>query len=89
MRGGDYEGGIIEIQNLSSGGVGFTVSGIHGIKKGQLIGVKFRLTDRHKSLIKKMGTVVQAKGNFIGCQFTEVTVIDSTNKALGFFLRQL
>ncbi len=78
------EGGIIHIQNLSLGGIGFTVSGIHHIEKGQILQLAFTLNDRHQSAVNKQAKVCTVKKNAIGCQFLEKQPME---KALGFYLR--
>ncbi len=77
-------GGVIHIRNISTGGIGFTVSGIHQLKKGQLIGVEFQLNDKKQTALRKKAVVVSVNTNQIGCQFS---ASEETGKALGFFLQ--
>lgn len=77
-------GGVIHIRNISTGGIGFTVSGVHRLKKGQLIGVEFQLNDKSQTTLRKKAVVVSVNKNQIGCQFSSS---EETGKALGFFLK--
>ena len=77
-------GGVIHIQNLSLGGIGFTVSGVHHIEKGQILQLEFTLNDRHLSKLVKQAKVCTVDKNAIGCRFIES---QATEKALGFYLR--
>ena len=49
---GGIGGGIIHISNISRGGLGFTVSGLHRIEKGQLLNIEFQLNDKNKTVLK-------------------------------------
>ena len=77
-------GGIIHISNISRGGIGFTVSGIHNIETGQLLQVEFQLTDKKKTVLNKQAVVKRVNQNSIGCEFKCDVAHD---KALGFFLQ--
>ena len=55
---GGVGGGIIHINNISRGGVGFTVSGLHRIEKDQELQIEFQLNDKNKTVLKKQ----------VGCQ---------------------
>lgn len=81
---GGQGGGVIHIRNISKGGIGFTVSGVHTLEKGQMIGVEFQLTDRNMTNLKKKASVVSIINNQIGCRFQ---ADDEIGKALGFFLQ--
>jgi hypothetical protein len=81
---GGVGGGIIHISNVSRGGIGFTVSGLHRIEKDQLIQVEFQLNDKKKTVLKKQAVVKSVHQNSIGCQFKCNADLD---KALGFFLQ--
>lgn len=81
---GGIGGGIIHIRNISKGGLGFTVSGLHRIDKGQELLLEFQLNDKMKTVLKKMALVKSVQQNNIGCQFMENVEID---KALGFYLQ--
>lgn len=77
-------GGVMHICNISLSGIGFTVSGLHPLRKNQLIGVDFQLNDKKLTVVKKKALVVNVVNNQIGCQF-ETGV--ATEKGLGFFLQ--
>jgi hypothetical protein len=81
---GGVGGGIIHINNISRGGIGFTVSGLHRIEKDQVLHVEFQLNDKKKTALKKQVVVKSVLQNAIGCQFKETTVME---RALGFFLQ--
>jgi len=77
-------GGIIHINNISRGGVGFTVSGLHRIEKEQELLVEFQLNDKRKTTLKKRVLVKSVRQNAIGCQFKDNAEME---RALGFFLQ--
>ncbi|MDD2463618.1 MAG: PilZ domain-containing protein [Desulfobulbus sp.] len=81
---GGVGGGIIHISNISRGGLGFTVSGIHRIEKEQLLQVEFQLNDKKKTVLKKQAVVRTVDKNNIGCEFKSDADLE---KALGFFLQ--
>jgi len=81
---GAHGGGIIHITNISRGGLGFTVSGLHDIQKGQLVQVEFQLNDKKKTVLNKQAVIRTVDKNSIGCEFCYNT---DTDKALGFFLQ--
>lgn len=81
---GGIGGGIIHISNVSRGGLGFTVSGIHRIEKDQLLQVEFQLNDKNKTVLKKQALVRTVVQNSVGCEFQSNSDMD---KALGFFLQ--
>lgn len=81
---GGSGGGIIQIANISRSGVGFTVSGLHRIKKGQQIRIEFQLNDKNKTVLKKQAVVKSVRQNAVGCEFINNVEMD---KALGFFLQ--
>jgi PilZ domain. len=77
-------GGLIQVNNLSRGGAGFSVSGRHHIAPGQNILIEFHLNDKKKTMVKKEAVVRSVQQNSIGCEFKENTDLD---KNLGFFLQ--
>lgn len=81
---GGIGGGIIHINNISRGGVGFTVSGLHRIEKDQELLVEFQLNDKKKTTLKKRVLVKSVRQNAIGCQFKDNPEME---RALGFFLQ--
>ena len=81
---GGVGGGIIHVNNISRGGVGFTVSGIHRIEPGQELRIEFQLNDKNKTVLKKHAVVVSVRENMIGCAFIFNAEMD---KALGFYLQ--
>ncbi len=81
---GGIGGGLIHIHNISRGGLGFTISGLHRIEKGQELLLEFQLNDKMKTVLKKRVIVKSVQQNTIGCQFTDNAEME---KALGFFLQ--
>lgn len=81
---GGVGGGMIHISNISRGGIGFTVSGVHRIEKDQLLQIEFQLNDKNKTVLKKQAVVRAVKDNNVGCEFKCNADLD---KALGFFLQ--
>lgn len=80
---GGSGGGMLNINNISRTGLGFSVSGIHSIEKGQLLQIEFQLNDKKKSVLNKQAIVRRVSENSIGCEFKCNAEHD---KALGFFL---
>jgi len=76
--------GIAHINNISRGGLEFTVSGIHNIEKDQLLQIEFQLNDKKKTVLNKQAVVRRVLQNSIGCEFKCNADLD---KALGFFLQ--
>jgi hypothetical protein len=81
---GGVGGGIIHVTNISKGGLGFTVSGLHRINKDHLLLVEFQLNDKKKTVLKKRVLVKSVRQNIIGCQFMDDVAME---KDLGFFLQ--
>lgn len=80
----DAGGGKIKVKNISRSGIGFSVSGVHSIKKGQQAKIKFTLDNRKATELDKHVTIKSIKNNYIGCQFIENQAFE---KELGFYLR--
>ncbi|MCL1980766.1 MAG: PilZ domain-containing protein [Proteobacteria bacterium] len=81
---GHSGGGMIQVNNLSRSGAGFTVSGMHNLAKDQDIQIEFQLNDRKRTVLKKQAVVRTVRQNVIGCEFKDHTELD---KDLGFFLQ--
>lgn len=77
-------GGLITLNNVSRSGVGFTVSGLHRIEKGQRLQIEFNLNDKKKTFLKKLALVKSVRQNQIGCQFEDQAEME---RDLGFFLQ--
>ncbi len=84
ISAGGVGGGIIHLNNLSRGGVGFTVSGLHRIEPKQTLQIEFQLNDKKKTTIKKKALVKSVQQNLVGCQFEADVEME---KDLGFFLK--
>ncbi len=76
--------GDIQICNISQSGIGFTVSDLHEMKKGQTLQLEFRLNDKNQTKLVKQARIHSIENNYIGCQFIDQDFIE---KALGFYLR--
>ena len=81
---GGVGGGVIHINNISRGGLGFTISGLHRIEEGQEMLLEFQLNDRKKTILKKPAVVRSVRQNAVGCQFKDNAELD---RDLGFFLQ--
>ena len=77
-------GGIIQINNISSSGVGCTVSGLHRIEKDQEIRIEFQLNVKNKTVLKNLAVVTSVRQNAVGCEFKNNVEMD---KALDFSSR--
>ena len=76
--------GDVKIVNLSLGGVGLEVEGIHNIRIGHKGTISFTLDDRKQSVIMRDIIVRSIQGNSIGCEFISDKAYE---KDLGFYLR--
>jgi len=77
------ETGIMIVQDVSMGGIGFQAVGGNRIKKEDELDVTFTLDDTHSSVIKKQVVVRIVRDKFVGCEFMHAYEYD---KALGFYL---
>jgi len=82
---GKIGGGVIHIRNISRGGLGFTVCGLHHMEKDLDLTLEFQLNDKNQTKLRKEAHIRSVKGNYIGCQFPENDVVE---KALGFYLQR-
>lgn len=82
---GKAGGGVIHIRNISRGGIGFTVSGIHHLENNLNLILEFQLNDRNRTKLRKEVLVRSVKINDIGCQFVDNAMEE---KALGFYLQR-
>ncbi|NOQ47384.1 MAG: hypothetical protein GQ559_12090 [Desulfobulbaceae bacterium] len=77
-------GGVMQIQNISRSGIGFTVSGKHNMEENQTLSLEFQLNDKKQTPLKKQVVIKSVQKNYIGCQFAKNEDIE---KALGFYLQ--
>ena len=75
--------GIMIVNDISMGGLGFEAVGEIRIKKEHELEVTFNLDDDDSSLIRKRVLVKIVKGRYVGCEFRHSFGYD---KALGFYL---
>lgn len=75
--------GRMLVVNISKGGVGLQIPGIHKTQEGDKLLVNFVLDDVHSSDIEKKVVVRLVEGSFVGCEFVEASHHD---KAIGFYL---
>ncbi|MCK5071530.1 MAG: PilZ domain-containing protein [Desulfocapsa sp.] len=76
--------GQVQINNISHGGLAFSVSGIHNLTVGLHAIIKFNLNDKKQTELTKKVVIKSVYENNIGCEFLDQSVI---GKDLGFFLR--
>ena len=77
-----HQGRLI-VANISKGGVGLQIQGVHKLKEGDKLQIQFVLDDVHSSEIDKKVVVRLVKGDYVGCEFAEAS---SHDKAIGFYL---
>ena len=76
--------GKIQINNISRGGLAFSVSGPHNLTAGHHAIVEFTLNDRKQTVLSKRVIIKTVYENNIGCEFINQADL---GKDLGFFLR--
>jgi hypothetical protein len=75
--------GEMHILNLSANGIGFTTTHASVLSVGDKIRMQFTLDDQKQSHIEKEGVVKNVNGNYVGCEFTDLS---QHEKTLGFYL---
>lgn len=75
--------GVVMIKNISRGGVGFEVRGMHSIELGDTLELQFLLDDSKRTKIVKEVVVVSVNGDNIGSRYANREYIE---KGLGFYL---
>lgn len=80
----EYGGGQMQVNNISNGGLEFSVSGLHNIDIGYKIAIEFELDNKKRTKISKKVIVRSVRDNNIGCEFRDP---DNVGKDLGFYLR--
>ena len=75
--------GDIHILNLSAHGIGFRTTNLSVLSVGDKIRMQFTLDDQRQSEIAIEGIVRNVDGNYVGCEFTDLSQHEST---LGFYL---
>jgi hypothetical protein len=76
--------GLMTVLNISRSGVGFSVTGLHEIKIGLKVRLRFTLDDKKCTLIDKLAVIKAVKDSCIGCEFIANQIYD---KDLGFYLQ--
>lgn len=79
-----HKSGQAQINNISRGGLSFSVSGIHNINAGQHAVVKFTLNNKKQTELTKRVIIKNVNKNTVGCEFVNQSTL---GKDLGFFLR--
>ena len=74
-----------KVVNISLSGIGLYVYGRHYIEKGNELRVKFKLDDKHNSLIDRTVMVKIVDKDYVGCEFNDTDPC-FYNKTLGFYL---
>jgi hypothetical protein len=75
--------GEIQILNLSAHGIGFRTATKSALSIGDQVRLEFTLDDQKQSSIEKDGIVRYVDGDYVGCEFTDLTQHERT---LGFYL---
>ena len=84
LKPAGHGGGVVQIKNISQGGLGFTISEVNTIEVGQLLLITFQLDDKKKTSLKKEVIVQSVSDNFVGCRFTTGQAYE---KEIGFYLK--
>jgi hypothetical protein len=79
----DYRGDDMFIENVSEGGIGFTVAVNNNLRVGDLLRVEFTLDDSNGSRISRTVQVRTIKDGVVGAEFCDSKI----DKSLGFYLR--
>ena len=75
--------GIMRIINLSAHGIGFRTANKSALSMGDQVKLEFMLDDQKQSRIEKDGIVRTVNGDYVGCEFTDLSQHERT---LGFYL---
>ncbi len=75
--------GAVRIKNISMSGVGFTVTMIGGLEKGQIVELDFKLADRKQTRMVRQARILTIDNGYLGCQFSDN---DPYERDLGYFL---
>ena len=76
--------GEIQIKDISVSGIGFTLSSLQTVAKGNILTLSFALDDKKKTKLTKEVVVQSVLGNVVGCRFVER---QAYQKELGFYLQ--
>jgi hypothetical protein len=79
----DLRGDDMFIEDVSEGGIGFTVAVNNNLRVGELLRVEFTLDDSNSSRISRTVQVRTVKDGAVGAEFCDFKI----DKALGFYLR--
>jgi hypothetical protein len=74
--------GVMLLENVSLGGIGFRTDTEHYLKVGDVAQVSFHLDDSQKSLISRNTTVIRVRDQSVGVEFCD----NKQDKALAFYL---
>ena len=74
--------GVMLLENVSLGGIGFRTDAKPNLKAGDIAQVSFHLDDGQKSLISRNTTVVRVRDHLVGVEFCD----NKQDKALAFYL---
>ncbi len=75
--------GKIRVKDLSKTGISFIASGLHNIRRGDRLMVRFTLDNSAKTVINKKVVVRSVNGNNVGCEFVGT---DKNDITIGFYL---
>ena len=76
--------GVMQITNISAGGLQYHVMGLNRLHPGSILDLDFHLDDKQCSPIKKQALVCYVHSNVVGCEFVDQ---GDSDRALSFYLR--
>jgi len=86
LPSGKVEKGEMTVKDVSRAGLRIKVDVMPHFKIGTTFTVEFRLDDKSKTLIRKDVIVRNMSDYSIGAEFCSISLSDSYDKALGFYL---
>jgi len=75
--------GVMQITNISAGGLQYRVIGLNRLLPGSILDLDFQLDDKQCSSIKKQALVSYVQSNVVGCEFVDQ---GDPDRALSFYL---
>jgi hypothetical protein len=81
-NGSDEEVGVMEVKDVSIGGIGVQTLRPHHLKLGDIIRVRFELDDSQRSFVTRNAIVRNVNALFVGAEFCD----NKTDKALAFYV---
>ncbi len=72
------------VVDISQGGAGIRVTGMHTLEVGYVLSISFTLDDKKNTPLTKEVIVQSIQGSIIGCRFADNQLYE---KELGFYLQ--